>query len=668
MRGRWPPSANGGARMTSKNRTLWAAAFACIVALTVDARAQDAAQFVDPVSAWSADLSPNGARVAYVRRTDEDLQVVVYNIADGVSTIVQRVGRTRGAIGWVAWKGDDRLIASVVVNVSEQGTATDNGVYSIQRIVAFNGRGENVVTMFEGQQRRLYGGWGSTFLLDPLSSDPQHILLQAWDNLGNGVWRADITTGRAERIADGSIDTNSFVTDGDGYPVMRVDSFGNGAGYRIYRRANGQRSWTFMLEARRTALATNSPDFQPVAAGPGQSQVYVMARRDDQDLSALYLYNTATGEFGAPLHVPEVADASEPWINPETHEVVAVCEFAQRQICRASDRALQRHMTALHRFFDNRANVALVSSSTDGAVWLLRVDGPVDPRSYFIYDTRTVSVVPVANAYPSVDRTKLLPTEVVNYRARDGVELWGYVTGGAVGTPRPMVVMPHGGPESRDRYGYDAYAQFLASRGYVVFQPNFRGSVGFGRRFADGGRGQWGLRMQDDITDGVRHMIESGAADGQRVCIVGASYGGYAALAGATFTPELYRCAISIAGVSDLLDELQSERGGSASSFAYWRQSIGDPDRMREQLRATSPRFHADRVTAPILLMHGEDDTTVLIRQSELMERALADAHKSVRLVRFPGSGHIWDSWERDQRLTLYRESEAFLAQHLAPH
>ncbi|MBL8546011.1 MAG: S9 family peptidase [Hyphomonadaceae bacterium] len=653
--------------MATKRWAFPLALLSWLFALSVSAQTQslDAARFVDPVSVWSADLSPDGQRVAYVQRTDTDLQIVIYNVADATSTIVQRVGRDRGAIGWVAWKGNERLVASLSVSVNENGRTTVDGAYSIQRIVAFDRNGANFVTMFEGQMNRIYGGRGSTFLLDTLVSDPDHILLQAWDNLGTGVWRADVATGRAERIADGAIETTGYLADGAGYPVMRMDAVPDGSGYRMFRRANGERSWTFMLEARRTAVATNSPDFEPVAPGPGQSQVYVMARRDDQDLSALYLYNTATGEFGAPLHAPEAADASMPWINAETHEIVATCEFAQRQRCTATNRSLQRHLTALNQFFENKASVSLVSSSASGEVWLLVVDGPVDPLAYFIYDTRTASVTPVANAYPSVDRTRLLPTEVVTYRTRDGVELWGYVTGGVAGTPRPMVVMPHGGPEYRDYYGYDAYAQFLVSRGYVVFQPNFRGSSGFGRRFADAGRGQWGARMQDDVTDGVRHMIESGAADPARVCIVGASYGGYAALAGATLTPELYQCAISIAGVSDLLAELQTERGGSISNYAYWRRSIGDPAQMRDQLRANSPRFQAARVTAPILLMHGEADTTVLIRQSELMEQALIEANQTVRFVSFPGAGHSWNAWERDQRLTLYRESENFLAQHL---
>lgn len=655
---------------------LFVVAFAAGLASLATAHAQlvDAARFVDPISAWSAELSPDGQYVAYIERTDEDERVVVFDIARETQRIVQRVGRDRGSLDWVMWKTNNRLVAGLQISVGMReraptGSRVGGGgetSFNIQRVVAFDRDGANLTMMFEGQRNQIYGGRGSAFLLDVLSNEPDHILLQAWDNLGTGVWRADIRTGRAERMADGAWETAYYVTDGEGYPVLRVDGIADGSGYRIFRRATDTRDWTFVLEARRTAVATNSPDFRPVASGPGPSEVYVLARLEGEDLASLYLYNAETGEFGVPLQTPENADASMPWINPETGGIVATCEFAQRRICAARERSVQRHLNALNSFFGNNANVSLASMSQSGEVWLLAVDGPLDPGAYFLYDTRAASVRPVVAIYPQLDRTALTPTEVIPYRSRDGVNLWGYLTRSpsALGS-QPLVVMPHGGPEARDYYGYDAYVQFLASRGYAVFQPNFRGSLGFGREFGDAGRGQWGLRMQDDVTDGVQHLISAGIADRERICIVGASYGGYAALAGATLTPDLYRCVVSIAGVSDLTAMLRTERGGSIQNYQYWLRSIGNPNTLRDQLEATSPRRQVSHVNVPVLLMHGEADEVVLIRQSEMMERELREAGKSVRLVRFEGEGHIWDAWERANRLTLFRETESFLAEHL---
>lgn len=176
--------------------------------------------------------------------------------------------------------------------------------------------------------------------------------------------------------------------------------------------------------------------------------------------------------------------------------------------------------------------------------------------------------------------------------------------------------------------------------------------------------------MQDDVTDAVRHLIDAGVADPNRICIVGASYGGYAALAGVALTPELYRCGIAIAGVSDLLDVLRSERiesGRRSSTYQYWRRSIGDPATNGDALVATSPARLAANITAPILLIHGEEDETVLIRQSEIMEQAMRRAGHAARLVRLEGADHYWDSWSIENRTTLFRETESFLAQHLGP-
>ena len=206
----------------------------------------------------------------------------------------------------------------------------------------------------------------------------------------------------------------------------------------------------------------------------------------------------------------------------------------------------------------------------------------------------------------------------------------------------------------------------MANRGYAVLQPNFRGSSGYGAKFTTAGLHQWGLKMQDDITDGVKKMIADGIADPKRVCIVGASYGGYAALAGATFTPDLYACAVSFAGVSDLPGMLLSERtrnGNESVVTAFWKSRIGDSIDDAVQLAATSPAGHASQVKCPILLLHGDGDTTVSISQSETEEAALKAAGKSVRFVRLEGDDHYLRL--AATRVQVLKEVEAFLAANI---
>jgi dipeptidyl aminopeptidase/acylaminoacyl peptidase len=649
--------------------------------LSVNALAQstappDAERFVDPVSAYSATISPSGAYVAYIARDDKGRQIVIVDMATRTARAIQAIDENLGLFNWVRWMNEDRLIVSTSVHQESHGGVPTGHLlrahdikFDVDRIFALNRDGSGLVQMFQGQMHQLYYGLGSTDLVDVLRNDPSHVLISAWDNSGFGVWRGDLSTGHVERVVNGSENAAVYVTDGDGAVVMREDWIPDGSGYRIYRRAPGDSDWTFFLQARRAATATNSPDFQVLAAGPGAAQVYVLARPGNNDLLRLYLFNTATGELNSPLERTDNVDIEGAWFSPQTRQVLATCEFGRRYRCSALDAGMRRNLGALDHFFGSQATITLVDMSDDSAKWLLYVDGPTLLDGYYLYDVADHNVAPIASVYPHLQADALSPTEVVEYSARDGAQLWAYVTArpGVAGA-RPTVVLPHGGPEARDEYGYDAFVQFLASRGYVVVQPNFRGGSGFGRAFADAGRGQWGLRMQDDVTDAVTHLIQTGVADPHRICIVGASYGGYAALEGVAATPDLYRCAVSIAGVSDLIDMLvlEGQEGHGQTNYQYWLRSIGDPTVNRAALEAASPRRHADHITAPVLLIHGEDDDVVPIRHSRLMQQALDSAGRETRLIRIPEEGHYWNDWSREHRLTLYRETEAFLAQHLS--
>jgi len=230
----------------------------------------------------------------------------------------------------------------------------------------------------------------------------------------------------------------------------------------------------------------------------------------------------------------------------------------------------------------------------------------------------------------------------------------------------PAVLMPHGGPASHDQVGFDYMAQAFASRGYLVIQPQFRGSTGFGREHYEAGWGQWGKSMQDDLTDAVTFLVKDGLVDSKRVCIVGASYGGYAALAGVAFTPDLFKCAVSIAGVSHLPKQLadrQSRYGKSSWILDYWNQSILDGDFDKETLEKLSPYYSAEQIKVPVLLLHGENDTVVEYEQSKLMYKALKKAKGAVQLVKLKDDDHyLRDSATRIQAV---KEMVEFVEQHI---
>jgi dipeptidyl aminopeptidase/acylaminoacyl peptidase len=252
----------------------------------------------------------------------------------------------------------------------------------------------------------------------------------------------------------------------------------------------------------------------------------------------------------------------------------------------------------------------------------------------------------VVDPYPQIDPALMAPVSAVRFTARDGVELRGYLTLPRGRDPRnlPLVLMPHGGPFERDHWEYDPIVQFLANRGYAVLQPEFRGSTGFGKDFVEKGYGQWGRKMQDDLDDSVDWLARTGKIDPKRVCIVGASYGGYAALWGAVRNPDRYRCAASLAGVSDLPALLKHDRKLFSAPRYYreWRTQVGgegDTD-----LRSVSPITYAAKEKVPLLIGHGEQDERVPPKQSHDMVDALTQAHADVTSVFYKSDGHGFDN------------------------
>jgi dienelactone hydrolase len=321
-----------------------------------------------------------------------------------------------------------------------------------------------------------------------------------------------------------------------------------------------------------------------------------------------------------------------------------------------------RHKVLAHAF--PGLIVRMRDGSRSGDRLLVEASSPSSPPVYYLVDKQTHKADIVAEGYPALANVKLGEVRAITYKARDGTEIPAYLTlpPGVAPQNLPLVVLPHGGPQARDYFEFDWWAQFLASRGYAVLKPQFRGSSGFGDTFEKAGHHQWGGLMQDDVSDGVAAMISQGLVDAKRVCIVGASYGGYAALAGAAFTPTLYKCAVSINGVSDLPEMLADyDRGTRGGIFDYWREHIGAP--YDPAVRAKSPVHAADRISVPILLMHAANDTVVPLRQSEGMARALSKAGKSVTFIQLPGEDH-WLS-RGETRTQMLKVLEQFLAANL---
>lgn len=328
------------------------------------------------------------------------------------------------------------------------------------------------------------------------------------------------------------------------------------------------------------------------------------------------------------------------------------------------DKERQELQNTLEAFFPNH-EVAVTNMDDDERRVIVRVYGDRTRGSTYLFDRESNSLTKLADHSPWLKEAEMAPMTPIQYTSRDGLTIHGYLTLplGAVSRDLPVVVIPHGGPSARDVWGFDSEAQFLANRGAAVLQVNFRGSTGYGKRFWQAGFKQWGRAMQDDVTDGVEWLVKQGVADPKRLAIYGASYGGYAALAGATFTPDLYACAVSYVGPSNIFTLLESIP-------PYWEpyremeyEEIGHPEKDKELLEAISPVFHADRIRIPLFVAQGANDPRVKKAESDQIVEAVRKAGKDVVYMVKDNEGHGFRNEEN--RFDFYREMGDFLRKHL---
>jgi dipeptidyl aminopeptidase/acylaminoacyl peptidase len=334
----------------------------------------------------------------------------------------------------------------------------------------------------------------------------------------------------------------------------------------------------------------------------------------------------------------------------------------RERIQRFLDERLPDHENRLasHSRDERRYVVHSGGDRTRGSYWLLDVpenspgESPGEPRLERLFDSA-----------PWLVEEELAEVRPIQYTSRDGLTIHGYLTLPVGREPRnlPLVVNPHGGPWHRDVWGFDPEVQFLASRGLAVLHMNFRGSVGYGRAFWEASFRQWGLAMQDDVTDGVRWAIEQGIADPKRVAIYGGSYGGYASLAGITKTPDLYACAISYVGVSNLFTWIEAFPPYWKPFLEMIHEMVGHPERDAEQWRATSPLFQADKIRVPLLVVQGAQDPRVKKEESDQIVAALRERGVPVEYLLKENEGHGFSNEEN--QFDFYRALEAFLTEHL---
>ena len=380
------------------------------------------------------------------------------------------------------------------------------------------------------------------------------------------------------------------------------------------------------------------------------------------DTGGLVRIDVATGDTQLLARDPET-DATAVRLDPDTREPQIVTFEKDRVEYQVLDHTLDADLTAIRAL--NPGDPVFADADDADETWLVAFSNDTSAASYYSYDRRTRRGSFLLNTRPELGQYELAPMEPVTFTARDGLTIHGYATF-PPGAPRaglPTVLLVHGGPWARDSWGFDAEAQWLANRGYLAVQVNFRGSTGYGKAFVNAGNREWGGKMQDDLTDAVGYILGQGWADPARVAIFGGSYGGYASLAGAAFTPDLFCCAVDIVGPSNLKTLIETIPPYWAPMIAQFHTRVGDPDKDAEFLWSRSPLARARDIRIPLLIAQGANDPRVKQAESEQIVTALTEAGIEHEYILFPDEGHGFAKPEN--RLRFYAAAERFLARYL---
>lgn len=589
-------------------------------------------------------LSPDGTYISYMAPYCDRLNVYVRRITDSDAQAVRITSETERSVAGYMWADNQRLLYM-------KDTAGDENyqLYGVKR----DGSDERAYTAFEGVR---------TSLIDDLEEVPGYVLIGM--NKRNpevfDPYRLNLETGELTQLADNPGNIQGWMTDHEGR--LRVaTAIVDGVNTQVLYRDTEEEPFT-------PVLTTNFRDVVSfMEFTPDNREVYA-ATNLHRDKTVLVRMNPRTCEELELLYENPRYDISSISYSRKRKKLLSVyCTGHKEPVRHFFDAEEERLRARIKAHFPNQ-RFGIADTDKAERYYLVYVGGDRTRGAYWMYDAETDKADKIAELAPWINPDEMNAMHAVTYTTRDGLEIEAYLSLPDGLTPDtahhlPVVVNPHGGPWARDCWGYSSEVQFLCNRGYAVFQMNFRGSTGYGRNFLESSYKQWGLKMQDDITDGVRWLTAEGIADPKRVAIYGGSYGGYATLAGLTFTPDLYACGIDYVGVSNLFTFMNTIP-------PYWRpmlemmyEQVGHPERDHDQLAATSPALHADQIKVPLLIAQGANDPRVNKAESDQMVEALRQRGVEVEYMVKDNEGHGFHNQEN--RFDFYRAMERFLKAHL---
>lgn len=608
--------------------------------------------FGDPQIA-SAQISPDGRFISFRKPYRNVMNIWVKRVEEPFDAARPITADTERPVRGYFWTEDGRYI----LYVQDKGGDEDFHIYAVDPAAASEASTGVPPSRDLTPLKKV-----RAFIYAVPEKTPNEILigLNDRDPAYHDVYRLNLRTGKRTLLVKNDQKVAGWVADHDGNIRLAVRQTEDG-GFE-----------TLTVSGRRVGKQIYRCSFEefcePLRFHKDNRLVYFETNKGDRNLTELTLLDPKTGATTLVESDPEnEVDFGVPIFSDATEELIATIYVGDRRRIYPRNPTFARDLEILRSKLPD-GEIGISSRTNDDRLMLVSVNSDINPGSTYLYNRDRGTVEKLYDLRPDLPSEQLAPMQPIRYRARDGVEIPGYLTipKGADPKDLPVMIMPHGGPWARDVWGFDSWAQFLANRGYAVLQPNFRGSTGYGKRFLNAGNLEWGTGiMQHDISDGVKDLIDRGIADPSRVAIMGGSYGGYATLAGVTFTPDLYAAGVSIVGPSNIFTLLRSIPPYWTPVKKMFLLRVGDPDdaRQAERLRAQSPFFHARQIKSPLLVIQGANDPRVKKAESDQIVVALRDLDRGVEYIVAPDEGHGFAG--KENRLAMTAAVEKFLAGHL---
>jgi len=595
---------------------------------------------------WDVRLSPDGSKISFLHMDKAGIPVAIVYSTDGKSTLVAQSIPGKFDIYWCQWANNERLLCGFYGIDRKRGHLAPD-----TRLVAVNIDGSDGRVLLQKKLENKSGVQLAQFqdkIIDWLPDDPKHVLVEEKGSRGTGVSKLNIYTGQTsvvERDRDGIY---RWISDGHG--IVRLRYYSNGRREKWYFRLADSEKWSVLYDSQTEDI---NDEYHPI--GFGQDQNALLVFKSQNGRLALMSKDLERQREDQVIFSHPTVDIGKVIALGQFKRIVAVGYETDKSHLHFFDKDIEAIIEKISRAMPGKL-VSVIDESWDKQFYLILIRSDQDPGSYYRLDVQENRLAKIFSLNPELDGHELAVMRPVSYHARDDIEIPGYLTL-PVNTEEkalPTVIMPHGGPESRDIWDFNWLSQYMAAQGYAVLQSNFRGSGGYGDSWAgEGGFRQWRLAV-NDINDGTKWLIDEGVADPERICIIGWSYGGYAALLSTIEAPGLYQCTVSIAGVTDpwgLITDSRNFMGSKAIS-----EYVGNENETIEQ---GSPLRRAEEFQGPVMLFHGDRDINVVVGHSKKMHKALKKAGKDSELVLYKKTAH--QIWRDNYRIDMLNKIGRFL-------